>query len=192
MDKVKLFRLYFRGREDTFAEQTSSGYIRVVRLISDTDILSHLTGSKSYGIYTIIPPDKTYFLMLDIDNKDLIYVERLNKACIKAGIKQEQLLPEDTGGRGHHIWVFFEKALEAQTARKLGQIIIALAEIDIEVEIFPKQDKVEKNGFGSLVKLPFGVHKVTGKRSMFLNNNLEPVSSWSMACKVSRRYPNPK
>jgi hypothetical protein len=35
----------------------------------------------------------------------------------------------------------------------------------LDVEVFPKQDTVDEGGYGNLVKLPFGIHAVSGNRS---------------------------
>lgn len=179
-NNLKLFKSYFRGREDTFAEQTNSGYSRIAREFTDQDLLAHLTGQKSYGIYTVIPPNKTHFLLWDIDHRDLFYLEKIKEASIKVGIKQEQLLLEDSGGKGYHGWIFFDEALDAQKVQDLGRIVVALAEIEISIEVFPKQGKVGDNSFGSLVKLPIGIHQESKKRSVFLNSKFEPTSTWPL------------
>ena len=36
------------------------------------------------------------------------------------------------------------------------------------LEVFPKQDRLTGKGYGNLVKLPLGVHRVSGRRSRFV------------------------
>jgi hypothetical protein len=36
------------------------------------------------------------------------------------------------------------------------------------LEVFPKQDQLKGKGLGNLVKLPLGIHRLSGKRSYFL------------------------
>jgi hypothetical protein len=37
------------------------------------------------------------------------------------------------------------------------------------MEVFPKQNQLSGKGFGNLVKLPLGIHRVTGKQSWFID-----------------------
>ena len=37
----------------------------------------------------------------------------------------------------------------------------------LNLEVFPKQDRLSGKGYGNLVKLPLGIHRLTGKRSVF-------------------------
>ncbi len=40
---------------------------------------------------------------------------------------------------------------------------------NLEIEIFPKQDKVGKDGFGNLMRLPLGVNKKSGQAGFFVD-----------------------
>ncbi len=46
----------------------------------------------------------------------------------------------------------------------------------VNVEVFPKQVSL-KGGYGSLVKLPLGIHRVTGRRCLFLDENFNPYKN---------------
>ncbi|WP_031556074.1 TOTE conflict system archaeo-eukaryotic primase domain-containing protein [Oribacterium sp. FC2011] len=46
---------------------------------------------------------------------------------------------------------------------------------DISLEFFPNKTKLKNGKFGQVLKLPYGVHLNTGKRSYFLDDNFEPV-----------------
>lgn len=74
-------------------------------------------------------------------------------------------------GEGFHIWVFFDKPLEAKVARDLG-LCLCPSDVELEVptrtgetiadatrnrglEVFPKQAKIGKDGFGNMLWLPW-------------------------------------
>ena len=177
---VGIFGDYFKGRTTDFAEQTGSGsYIRCGRPITDEDISDHLSGKNTYAIYPINPRDNTCFLIvIDIDNKDITFVEKIVDAALKAGLKSYQILIEFSGCKGYHVLLRFTKPIPAKKARELGRIITALSEVELDIEVFPKQNTVTEDGFGCLVKLPLGVHKKSNQRSHFLDNTFQPVSDW--------------
>jgi len=75
--------------------------------------------------------------------------------------------------------VVFENPIEAKKARQLGEIIVAQSGASKDIEVFPKQDKVPENGFGNLIKLPLGIHKISGQRSYLLREDLNRVDDWA-------------
>jgi hypothetical protein len=44
------------------------------------------------------------------------------------------------------------------------------------LELYPKQDYLNDDGFGSLVRLPLGIHRKTGQRYHFINPDGTPLS----------------
>ena len=54
--------------------------------------------------------------------------------------------------------------------------------------MFPKQIKVVEGGFGNLVKLPLGVHRKTGQRSYFLDDNFNEIKSMEEVVKRLSQY----
>jgi len=83
--------------------------------------------------------------------------------------------------RGGHLWLFFERPLIGREIRKFGRGLLKHFNID-SVELFPKQNKL-KTGPGSLVRLPFGVHRKSGKRYGFFNTQGQPIApalSWQI------------
>ncbi len=87
---------------------------------------------------------------------------------------------EDSGSKGRHVWIFFETPIPAVAARRIGNAIIAGSPVacppEITIEVFPKQNRVDKDGgLGNLIKLPLGIHLVSGSRSLFLDEGGRPV-----------------
>jgi hypothetical protein len=83
--------------------------------------------------------------------------------------------------RGGHLWFFTEELPGFQIRRfatqLLGEYAIPLArQRRPGIEIYPKQDRPEADGYGSLVRLPLGVHRITGKRYHFVDLEGNPLA----------------
>ena len=93
---------------------------------------------------------------------------RIHAELVDLGLRG---IVEDSGYKGRHIWLFFERPLRATLAHRLGRLLLArLAPTDehISLEVFPKQARLDRNQVGNLIKLPLGIHKVSGRRAMLL------------------------
>ncbi len=179
-NEVKVFKKYFQGRSDVFAVQKEDGgYGKVEAPMTDCHIAEHLGGGATYGVYNIIPIENTcYHTIIDLDTKEPTVALSIYNAILLIGMSSEQVLVEFSGNKGYHFWLGFEKALPASKAKRLGQAILELSVHNDKVEVFPKQATVEKNGYGNLVKLPMGIHRKSGKRSYFVDSDLNPISDW--------------
>jgi hypothetical protein len=67
--------------------------------------------------------------------------------------------------RGGHLWLFLAEPMPARDIRLFGQGLLDHFRIK-DVELFPKQSHL-KSGPGSLIRLPFGIHKKSGRRYGF-------------------------
>lgn len=219
------YRSLFVHRCDVFARQTSYGaYIPVRRQITDEDLRAHLAGDRSFGVYVIRPdwdaleldgtrpgiPDTVRYCVFDLDTYDkgaleflCTQVERLvgplALAFDRSSTHRQCLLLEDSGGKGYHIWLFFDRPVAARKARAWAEQVRTAYDRERRLfsrfaenrapdwpalEIFPKQDTVEGGGYGNLVKLPFGRHAKTGARSQ-----LYPRRDWAGTLDDVRPYP---
>ncbi len=183
---------YFRGRADCFARQWADrengtqGYVPVRRGLEATDVLDHIQGRKTYGIYLLQEDNRVSLAVIDADLH-----QRLRSGRISAGdrdqfrrerdylltrlpeLGREHGLPclvEFSGGKGYHFWYFFSEPVPAALPRQaLGRLVKRIAPdlCCFNLEVFPKQDQLSGKGLGNLVKLPLGLHRVTGKASFF-------------------------
>src|SRR5207248_1264941 len=64
--------------------------------------------------------------------------------------------------RGGHLWVVFSRRFPAALVR-----CWLLSYCPSDVEFYPKQDEVGQ-GYGSLMRLPLGVHRLSGRRYPFV------------------------
>ncbi|MGZ4518801.1 MAG: TOTE conflict system archaeo-eukaryotic primase domain-containing protein [Mycobacteriaceae bacterium] len=168
------------GRADVFAQQMPEGnYFPVRRPLTVDDVDEHLAGQWSIGTYVINPiAEKCYvnFVVFDLDTYEKTELDTL-KECVMYAVDPladpgayECLLLESSGGKGHHVWLFFDQPIEAYRARAWLEASFwprwnQRSETGRALEVFPKQDRISEGGFGNLVKLPLGVHARTGVRS---------------------------
>ncbi len=193
---VSYFLQRFSGREGVYARQWvdaagRSGYTPVKEPLTEREVRSHLRGDITVGVYPLRLDNTVNFLSIDIDiskkaleqsRNDPQELERLQalaqsqaKALVRTGETvglSLSLSIEESGYKGRHLWLFLEHPLEAQRVRDLGKLLLTLTgnpPIEIQREIFPKQDTLPLEALGNLIKLPLGIHRRTGKRSVFLD-----------------------
>lgn len=167
---VDQFRSIFRGRYDDFAEQQETGgYLRIGRVLRNEDIQDHLDGARTIGVYLLDPSDsRCYHTVIDVDTLDKAPRDQLAGALKDMGLADNAIM-EFSGKKGYHFWLCYEAPVPAADARALGKAIVAKAGLPANTEVFPKQDMITGDGFGNLVKLPLGLHRVSQKRSKILH-----------------------
>lgn len=79
----------------------------------------------------------------------------------------------EESSRGGHLWLF-TPLLPGATLRRFGKALIQKYRLP-PLELYPKQDRLI-TGPGSLVRLPFGVHRKTGKRYGFITSDEQPLA----------------
>jgi hypothetical protein len=157
----------FIQRWDIFASQLEDGrYVAVKEPLRTQHLVYHLEGKITLGAYVLDPESRARYMVLDSDRENGL--EELAGVSISL---REKGIPTylETSRRGGHLWFFFEGPTPGETVRAFGKGIIETHEVG-EVELFPKQAILEE-GPGSLIRLPFSVHRVTGKRYPFINTD---------------------
>jgi hypothetical protein len=76
--------------------------------------------------------------------------------------------------RGGHLWMFFDKQVSGHQARKFGRGLLTAYRIE-GLELFPKQGNLGE-GPGSLIRMPFGLHRLSGRRYGFIAPDGEPLA----------------
>jgi hypothetical protein len=166
-------RRTFIQREDLHARQLDDGrYCCVRKPLTERHLIAHLQGEITLGTYVLDPDSFARFAVIDAD--DDIQLARL--AGMRGGLAREGIPSYlEASRRGGHLWFFFGQAVSGKTARSFGKSI--LRESGLEgIELFPKQAKLG-DGPGSLIRLPFGVHRKDGQRYGFVKINGEPLAT---------------
>lgn len=208
-EKIRLYRSLFHGRNDVFAlrwdneSKNTHGYkpycinewkhgicnksevkcsdcdFRKFKSLEDKDIVDHLSGQKTIGLYPLLSNDKCKFLAIDFDDtswqKDvLLVVNTFSKFNISTSIERSR------SGDGCHLWVFFYEEISARIARYFGNLILnytlennAGLDLGSYDRLFPNQDKMPKGGFGNLIALPLQRIPAKNKNSLFVDTNFE-------------------
>ncbi|HEY0754254.1 MAG TPA: hypothetical protein VGD98_09850 [Ktedonobacteraceae bacterium] len=159
MKHLQTYWNLFIGRSNDFAQQhQDGGYFRVGRALSMTDLAQHLDGRQTLGSYLINERGRCRCAVFDADNPNGLQVLRQVQTTLT-----HQAIPAylERSRRGGHLWVFFAEPVPASQVRAW-----LLPSCPSGVEFYPKQ--VEGAGYGSLIRLPLGVHLRSGKRYPFV------------------------
>lgn len=167
----------FVNRTDDYAVQQSDGSYRRIGSALNLDLLKrHLDGEITVGAYSIDPrTQRVKEIVFDVDEDDNADPRRVSRQIIdelKKRIPVGSIMLEASRypDPSYHVHVFFKPMILASTARKFGEDIrLKLGKNPQEIEVFPKQSMVEEGGYGNLMKLPFGLHRVKNKRSLRLD-----------------------
>jgi hypothetical protein len=133
-------------------------------------IKSHLLGRSTAGLYALTPDNALRWVALHADRDDgLEQIQQAWRQLETRGISSHL----ERSRRGGHLWILFEP-IQAGLARRLTMGCLP----ELPAEVFPKRDQLnEQSRVGNLVRGPFGIHRLTGKRYPFVDPiSLEPIS----------------
>jgi len=141
----------------------------------------------------MLPDETCWFLAVDFDKKtwqedSRVFMDTCRDLNVPAALERSR------SGNGGHVWIFFDRAIPAITARKLGSVILTRAMerrhqlgLDSYDRFFPSQDTMPKGGLGNLIALPLqGVPRKTGN-SVFVDPDFHPFpNQWEFLSAVQR------
>jgi len=221
--RIALFRSLFRGREDVYARRWESpdgrsGYspasekdwkainrsmpedrkkvdqkTRKFYPLTDTVIENHLLGTGTIGVYPLLPDETCWFLAVDFDKKtwqagSLAFLDTCRELNVPASLERSR------SGNGGHVWIFFDRAVPAIIARKLGCVILTQTMerrhqlgLDSYDRFFPSQDTMPKGGFGNLIALPLQAVPRKIGNSVFIDSDFRPYpEQWEFLSTIER------
>lgn len=159
-------------------------------------VLAHLAGKNPdandvLAVYPMLSGNFCRFLAFDFDNHEkgseqddyanhddhwMEEVDAMREICRVVGI--DALTERSRSGRGAHIWIFFEKAIPARTARQFGFALLDKGAESINLKSFryfdrmiPSQDAVPVNGLGNVIALPLQGQALKEGNSAFIDEN---------------------
>jgi len=183
--RIALFRSLFRGREDVYARRWEKsdgrhGYMPAVVTdwkainrsrpeerkkvdrktrkfipLTDAVIENHLLGKETVGLYPLLSDETCFFLAADFDKRtweydSLAFLETCRDLSVPAALERSR------SGKGGHIWIFFDRALSAITARKLGCVILTRtmsagirSGLILMIAFFPTRTRCPRAGSGT-------------------------------------------
>jgi hypothetical protein len=168
---VNAFAQTFISRTDCYPMQLENGaYISVQKPLTHHKLIDHLNGKVTLGAYALDSQSYARWLCLDADDEDTWAAMRQSAHDLEAeGIFAYLELSR----RGGHCWLF-TSPLPGATIRQFGKALLAQYKLP-SIELYPKQD-ILRTGTGSLVRLPFGIHRKTGKRYHFISPDGQPLA----------------
>lgn len=215
-EELQSYSELFVGREDLFkeAEVSESGKVQynpVLQPLTLQKLKSHLSGEET--LVTILQRNnntvKYMVLDIDISKKEMLTSSgntALRSELLKLALEKARELQkicrnlglttyiEYSGGKGYHIWLFFDEWITTRYVNLLQDIILAKqknCETRLRVECFPNKTRVQAGKIGQGIKLPWGRHFQTGDYSYFLDEDfaflqnqkgmLEGVARYSVA-----------
>jgi superfamily II DNA or RNA helicase len=214
IEKVALFRSLFSGRSDIHARRwenersgksgwspaveggwgATRGSSRRYLPLDDVVIDEHLSGRIHAGLYPLLPDDTCNLLACDFDGPGwaldaLAYIDAADATGVPTALEQSR------SGNGAHVWVFFEAAVPASVARRIGVQLLRRAmstrsELDLDSydRLFPTQDTMPKGQFGNLIALPLqGGCRQRGTTVFLDPATMEPYQDqWAFLFSVER------
>lgn len=221
--RIALFRRLFLGREDVYARRWESpdgrsGYSPAAQKdwkainrskpeerkkvdqktrkyfpLTDSGIEDHLLGKETIGVYPLLPDETCWFLAVDFDKKtwqedSIAFLDACREMNVPAALERSR------SGKGGHVWIFFDCALPAVTARKLGCAILTRTMerrhqlgLDSYDRFFPSQDTMPKGGFGNLIALPLQAVPRKAGNSVFIDADFQPYpDQWAFLSALER------
>jgi superfamily II DNA or RNA helicase len=167
--------------------------------MTDEVIRWHLSGFDHAGdpfvagIYPLLQDETCFFLAVDFDKEgwsedSRAFVETCRAFDVPAALERSR------SGRGGHVWLFFEEAVTAASARRLASFVltetmerhpdVGFASYD---RFFPNQDTLPHGGFGNLIALPLQKQPRDLGNSIFLDDGMVPYADqWAFLSSLKR------
>ena len=132
------------------------------------------------GVYPMLQDETCFFLAADFDKTHWqedagAVLETCRRMNLPAALERSR------SGNGGHVWLFFEEAIPAALARRLGSHILTETMerrpdigLDSYDRFFPNQDTLPQGGFGNLIALPLQKQPRELGNSVFLDEQCLP------------------
>lgn len=166
--------------------------------VTDEVIRWHLSGEDEHrepfvaGVYPLLLDESCCFLAVDFDKANwqddaAAFLEVCRRLDLPAALERSR------SGRGGHVWIFFEQAISAALARRLGSHLLTETmegQPDVGLNsydrLFPNQGTLPQGGFGNLIALPLQKGPRDHGHSVFLDERFVPwTDQWAFLSSIA-------
>ena len=163
----------FLVRRDLYARQLDDGrYVCIQKFLTPRHVIAHLKSDLTLGAYALNVDNRARFLAFDADDETQWAQLIRMAACLESQGATAYL---EASRRGGHLWLFFSRPVMGRAVREFGLGLVEAFHL-AGIELFPKQTHL-KTGPGSLIRMPFGVHRRTGERYGFFKPDGQPLAA---------------
>jgi hypothetical protein len=166
--------------------------------VTDAVIRWHLSGEDEHrqpfvaGVYPLLLDEACYFLAADFDKANwqddaAAFLHTCQRFDLDAALERSR------SGRGGHVWIFFEQAIPAALARRLGSHLLTetMEErpdvgLDSYDRLFPNQDTLPQGGFGNLIALPLQKARETRPQRLLDERFVPWVDQWAFLARIRK------
>ena len=167
--------------------------------VTDDVIRWHLSGCDPEGqpfvagVYPLLQDETCFFLAVDFDKAGwrddaAAFLETCRHLNLPAALERSR------SGRGAHVWFFFDEAIPAALARRLGSHVLTETMdrrpdigLDSYDRLFPNQDTMPQGGFGNLIALPLQRAARKQDNTVFLDSAFAPwADQWAFLASVRK------
>lgn len=182
---VRAYAQIFLPRWDRYPLQlpNSRKYVQVEAPLTLRLVIDHLTAFRmgrkpiTLGAYALNEQSYAQWLCLDADETDL-----WQQLGTLVGFLRTQDIPyyQELSRRGGHVWLFLPRTTGRAT-RLFAKELLKSHSIPEKrgktpgIEIYPKQDRL-LDGAGSFVRLPLGLHQLSGQVYSFIDHQGRPLA----------------
>ena len=167
--------------------------------VTDQVVRWHLSGHDDsgrdfvMGVYPLLRDETCFFLAADLDKAQWQEdAQAILETCRRLDLAAA--LERSRSGNGGHIWLFFEQAIPATLARKLGAHLLTETMerrpgigLDSYDRFFPNQDTLPQGGFGNLIALPLQKRPRELGNSVFLDDgHLPHADQWAFLSRIRK------
>ena len=200
-DEMERFANLFCGREDMYVKidfvegrkNTTPQYSP----LTDEIVRKHLSGEITAATIVQRPNGTSKYFVLDVDVSRKVLLEareepvKFDEALMEAAKVTRTLFTffsekgfrprlEFSGGRGYHLWLFFEEWVPVRYLNMLQDKVEAdcRPKTDcVTVEFFPNKVRLKPGSNGQSIKLPLGIANAKGRRSVLLEDDFSTCGS---------------
>ncbi|MEI8241111.1 MAG: DEAD/DEAH box helicase family protein, partial [Actinomycetota bacterium] len=144
-------------------------------------------------VYPLLADETCHFLAIDFDKAgwqedSAAFLGTCGRLRIPAALERSR------SGHGGHVWIFFDSAIPAGLARRLGSHVLTETMesrpdvgLDSYDRLFPNQDTMPQGGFGNLIALPLQKRARAQGNSVFLDDTFTPwADQWAFLASVGK------